>query len=201
MKRVLSAELFALLRRRFRLDWRGIHGAGHWARVRANGLRLAPATGADVAVVELFAVLHDVCREDEGADPGHGARSADFALEICGDLPGIGREQLQLLVLACRHHSDGLTEADVTVQTCWDADRLDLGRVGIRPHPEYLCTPAARRAELIEWAYARSLAARQRGVGWPRKGEMRIREPRAVTDARDMQKGADFARREQDRAA
>ena len=163
MKRTLSTDLVAVLRRRFRLDWRGIHGAGHWARVRANGLRLAPATGADMTVVELFAVLHDVCRQDDGLDPGHGARSAEFALEVCDGLPGIGREQAQLLSLACRHHSDGLTEADVTVQTCWDADRLDLGRAGILPHPRYLCTAAARRAELIEWAHARSVKARHPG--------------------------------------
>ena len=61
--------------------------------------------------------------------------------------------------------TDGGTEADVTVQTCWDADRLDLGRVGIRPHPRYLCTPAARSAEVIEWAHARSLQARRAGRG------------------------------------
>ena len=156
MKRTLSTDLVAVLRRRFRLDWRGIHGAGHWVRVRANGLRLAPATGADSTVVELFAVLHDVCREDDGLDPGHGARSAEFALEVCDGLPGIGREQAQLLSLACRRHSDGLTEADVTVQTCWDADRLDLGRVGIVPDPLRLCTAAAQEPGMIEWAYRRS---------------------------------------------
>ena len=33
--------------------------------------------------------------------------------------------------------------ADPTVLTCWDADRLDLGRVGITPRAEKLCTSAA----------------------------------------------------------
>lgn len=32
---------------------------------------------------------------------------------------------------ALAYHSDGYTEGDITVQVCWDADRLDLGRVGI----------------------------------------------------------------------
>ena len=27
------------------------------------------------------------------------------------------------------------TEADITIQTCWDSDRLDLGRVGMMPEP------------------------------------------------------------------
>lgn len=163
--RAISAELVSFLRRRFRLDWRGIHGAGHWVRVRANGLRLAPATGADPAVVELFAVLHDLCREDDGFDMEHGARSAALVLDVCDDLLGIGREQAELLAFACRFHTHGGTEADVTVQTCWDADRLDLGRVGIRPDPRYLCTPAARSAELIAWAYGRSRQAQRAGRG------------------------------------
>jgi uncharacterized protein len=41
------------------------------------------------------------------------------------------------------------------VQACWDADRLDLGRVGIAPAPERLCTAAAR--ERIAWANERAL--------------------------------------------
>ena len=40
---------------------------------------------------------------------------------------------MELLIEACKYHSDGFTEADITVQTFRDADRLDLGRVGIRP--------------------------------------------------------------------
>ena len=61
-----------------------------------------------------------------------------------------------MLGYACTHHSDGLREAEVTVQVCWDADRLDLGRVGHVPDPERLCTPAARDSKLIDWAYKRS---------------------------------------------
>ncbi len=54
-------------------------------------------------------------------------------------------------------HTMGKTTGDVTVQTCWDADRLDLGRVGIRPHHKYLCTKAAKDAQMIAWAYHRSI--------------------------------------------
>lgn len=154
--RTISNRLVRFLRERFRLDWRGIHGASHWARVRANGLVLAERTGADPIVVELFAVLHDVCRQNDGTDHGHGARSAELVLELADPLLGLGHERAALLSYACRHHSDGLTEADLTVQVCWDADRLDLGRVGMRPHPRYLCTDPARSSEVIEWALRRS---------------------------------------------
>ncbi|MFM7373822.1 MAG: hypothetical protein ACKO39_01545, partial [Chthoniobacterales bacterium] len=55
----------------------------------------------------------------------------------------------------CRTHTDGLTEADPTIQACWDADRLDLGRVGITPHASRLCTDAARN--LMYWAHNRAV--------------------------------------------
>ena len=40
----------------------GDHGVAHWARVLDNGLRLANVTGADIEVVQLFAVFHDCKR-------------------------------------------------------------------------------------------------------------------------------------------
>ena len=52
---------------------------------------------------------------------------------------------------------DGLIDADITVQTCWDSDRLDLGRVGIKPSSDRLCTEVAKRSVVIEEAYKRSL--------------------------------------------
>src|SRR5512134_2068752 len=126
--------LIARLRGDFALDWRGIHGAPHWARVRRNGLVLAEKTGASRSVVALFAFLHDSCRLNDGRDPRHGQRAGDLALRLRGDgLFSLSDDEAELLALACRHHSDGLRDADVTVQTCWDADRLDLGRVGKRP--------------------------------------------------------------------
>jgi uncharacterized protein len=152
--------LLTLLRERFALDWRGIHGASHWARVRRNGLVLAERTGASRRVVSLFAFLHDSCRQDDGRDTQHGERAA-LSVGALRErrLVELSDEEVELLSFACRHHSDGLVDADVTVQTCWDADRLDLGRVGKRPDPRRLCTPAARDRQLIAWAYRRSLGA------------------------------------------
>ena len=41
--------------------------------------------------------------------------------------------------------------------TCWDAGRLDLGRVGIRLDPESLCNVDARGYEVLFAAYERSV--------------------------------------------
>jgi uncharacterized protein len=47
--------------------------------------------------------------------------------------------------------------APVTVQACWDADRLDLWRVGVTPDPLRLATQIARSGRLYEEAKRRSL--------------------------------------------
>jgi uncharacterized protein len=154
----VTQELVDFIRSQFCLDWFGIHGAAHWARVRVNGLQLARTTGANVKVVELFAFLHDAQRQNDRRDLEHGERAAGLARELNGQLFSLDRSELLLLEHACREHSNGGLEADVTIQTCWDADRLDLGRVGKHPDPRFLCTETARQPETIEVAYLRSIA-------------------------------------------
>ena len=153
----MTSELIRTIRAQFAVDWYGIHGIQHWERVRENGLRLAAVTGANLTVVELFAYLHDSRRLDDWEDAGHAARAAAYLQTLRDRHFQVSDEELELLVQACRRHSDGLMEGDVTVLTCWDADRLDLGRVGIRPDPRCLCTPAARDPEMLAWSYRRSV--------------------------------------------
>jgi uncharacterized protein len=138
----------------YRLPIRGIHGVVHWARVLENGLRLAEVTGANVAVVTLFALFHDCRRVSEGWDADHGLRGAECAQTFRGTLIHLSDADFRLLYEACRLHTEGRVKSDVTIQTCWDADRLDLGRVCITPQPHLLCTDAAR--DLIEWADERA---------------------------------------------
>jgi len=156
----ISKDLMDLIQSGFALDLEGIHGVRHWERVCENGLRLAEEMGADPEILELFAYFHDSQRLSDGWDREHGRRAAEFAQSLQGSPLSLCEEKLELLAYACIHHSEGLTEADLTIQTCWDADRLDLGRIGIQPDPERLCTPAARAPEVIEWAFRRSQHAR-----------------------------------------
>ena len=163
--RILTRELLAEVRQQFALDWSGIHGVSHWARVRANGIAIAGKTGARTDVVELFAFLHDGCRRNDGHDPRHGPRAVDFARSLRGRIFDIDNRGFELLAHACMTHSDGHREGDPTVQACWDADRLDLWRVWITPDPRRLATPAARQPAVYEAAKRRSLRWRGNSKG------------------------------------
>jgi len=155
---VLYPQLIKDLSAIFELDDRSVHGPAHWMRVRANGLTLARHTGANTRVVELFSVFHDSCRENDWTDPDHGPRAAALAeyffyeekMLLCSE------DELQLLVYACGGHTYGGISDDPTIGTCWDADRLDLPRVGIMVDPNLLCTDAAKDANLIRWAEDRA---------------------------------------------
>ena len=154
----------------------GTHGVAHWARVLENGLRLAQVTGANVEIVQLFAILHDSRRVNEGTDDGHGRRGADLATQLRHDCFDLSDGHFNLLYDACANHTDGLMDGDITIRTCWDADRLDLGRVGISPEPKRLCTKAARSPDILNWADGRGaflvvpeIVAREWGIdteGW-----------------------------------
>ena len=95
-------------------------------------------------VARLFAYLHDAWRLDDGDDPQHGVRAADHLPEFRKKVQGLNEldeGQIQLLDYAIRHHVDGKVSNDPTIGTCWDADRLDLGRVGTIP-TEWLMSTA-----------------------------------------------------------
>jgi uncharacterized protein len=137
----------------------GIHGVAHWARVLETGVHLANANGANVEVVQLFAVLHDSQRVTEETDPSHGVRGAALASELRGKLFELNDDDFDLLFVACVGHMDRPTDDDPTVQTCWDADRLDLGRVGARIDPSWLGEDTVKNyPQIVRWAERRATA-------------------------------------------
>ncbi len=147
------------VRSQYRLKWNGLHGAGHWARVLENGLRLAASTpGIRTDVVIGFAVFHDSCRWDDLEDPRHGARAALWVrrLHAEGILP-LDREGLALLEKACRTHTGGRIPEAPTIMACWDGDRLDLPRIaGVEVRVEWLGTALARDPDFVQAATARA---------------------------------------------
>jgi len=135
--------LIQYIKSEFKIDWHGIHGANHWSRVLHHGKTIGEIRGADLLVIELFGLLHDSCRLNDGRDPKHGSRAAEFALGINGNYFQLQPDQLDQLCFAMEHHSGGEVSDDATIQTCWDSDRLDLGRIGIVPAPRFMSKEAS----------------------------------------------------------
>lgn len=122
------------------------HGLSHWQRVERNGIILSTENGAirqdvNIKVVRFFAYLHDKCRLNDLADLEHGVRSADMLSTIRGTiLKDFTDEEVALLEKACRYHTTEHRTGIPTVDVCFDADRLDLERVGIVPNPKLMAT-------------------------------------------------------------
>lgn len=118
-------------------DWQlgPVHGIEHWRRVERNGLLLA-TDDVNIKVVRLFAYLHDYKRIDDGWDLDHGQRAAENLDNIRDTLLAeLTDEEFSMLRRACVEHSVTPRTGIPTIDACFDADRLDLPRVGYMPDP------------------------------------------------------------------
>jgi uncharacterized protein len=129
----------------FRAGSYSVHGPSHWRRVEQNGLWLALRTSADTFVTRLFAWFHDSRRENDFTDPDHGLRGAQYAAILKGSLFDLEDSAFDLLYYACEWHTDRVRSEDITIGTCWDSDRLDLGRIGTIPSEEFMSTAFGRQ--------------------------------------------------------
>ena len=121
------------------------NGISHWERVECNGLLLA-TPDCDVTVIRLFAYLHDSCRVDDSYDEEHGPRAAKMIESLRETLlKDLSDEQFRLLQEACRLHTNTHSTGNPTIDACFDADRLDLGRVDIIPRPEKMATKKGKK--------------------------------------------------------
>lgn len=115
-----------------------IHGLRHWKHVEQFGLSMAEKDSRiNKTVVRLFACFHDCKRLSDGRDLQHGPRAAQFLDEIRENVLGwLSDDEFGQLREAVRQHTiQDVSTGDVTVDTCIDADRLDLGRIGMTPDP------------------------------------------------------------------
>lgn len=138
-------DILGRVEKEFRLGSDSIHGKRHWDRVWEFGQAIGKNNGADLTVVYLFSYLHDSKRIYEFDDDGHGERAAAFVQELfTKGVLDISEKQLEQLIFACRFHDKPYSRSDdISIQTCWDADRLDLPRVGIKVDPTRLNTKEA----------------------------------------------------------
>jgi len=139
LKQFGNDALVAEVINNYKLDLDGIHGVDHWSRVLNNAIFYGGHI-KDKQVLKLFALLHDSCRRNDDKDISHGARAAKYASDLRGKFFDLSDDDFMALHYAISCHNDGKTTKNPIVGLCWDADRLDLGRVYIKPHPKYIST-------------------------------------------------------------
>jgi uncharacterized protein len=135
----LQAPLLAAIEKEARghfLTARGSHGWDHTERVRQLCLRIGRREGADLDILNLAALLHDVGRKEEDRTGGRvcharaGAVLARRILESHGLEPRIVDEVVRC-IRTHRFRKGGAPET-IEAKALFDADKLDsIGAVGI----------------------------------------------------------------------
>lgn len=138
----------------YKLSSSGCHSLHHWLRVAENAFIVANSNGVqgvDRKVILYFAFSHDMMRETEHHCEVHGINAAKRLREIYDTVKDdLDEKQFKLLLRACAGHTTGLHDSSPTIGACWDADRLDLFRVGIYPDVKYLNHEASKCPMLIQ---------------------------------------------------
>jgi uncharacterized protein len=122
--------------REFFSDASGSHDWDHTMRVYRLGLRIAEIEGADLDVVRVAALLHDIGRAQQDASNGkvcHAGQGARMAREIIHDLP-LAVDQKENIVHCIRTHRFRGNHRPETIEAraLFDADKLDsIGAVGV----------------------------------------------------------------------
>lgn len=121
------------------------HGYAHSLRVNYNIQLLGKKMNvqdSELYQMRLFAYWHDIVRYNDGYDPEHGKRAADIINKNRNhyNLRDFSAEQIDNLCFACEHHTTMHRSGNTLIDICFDADRLDLQRVGIIPEPYKMAT-------------------------------------------------------------
>jgi len=117
---------------RDRLKDERVSGLDHAERVLFWCERLGEALGADLEVLRLAALLHDVAVPTAGRER-HFEEGARMAEELLSEL-GLPREKVKAVASAIRAHSTfgGPEPETLEEKVLFDADRLDfIGAIGI----------------------------------------------------------------------
>ena len=86
-------------------------------------------------------VYDSTFRENNAYDEEHGRRASKLIDTIRHtELKELNDEQIAKLKRACKLHTIQHRTGDMTIDICFDSDRLDLYRVGILPIPERMAT-------------------------------------------------------------
>ncbi len=151
---------------------RGLHGAGHAARVLVWANRLArqmqvEGVSVDVEVVRRAAVLHDIRRLDDGRDPAHGRRCRAWVAAQPLLLGACTASQREAVGYCCEWHvppDDEAPRMTPELMCLTDADALDRVRLGGPDRRRLRTTAAQRWVRAAEMLCDLSEAHAQRGL-------------------------------------
>jgi len=116
------------------------HDWDHTLRVRGLAMQIAQAEDADLLVVEVAALLHDIGRPQELADHGqtdHAQLGAEMATQLLrqrGDIPQEFIEHVSACIRTHRYRARDSRNLPETIEAkvIFDADKLDgIGAIGI----------------------------------------------------------------------
>lgn len=145
-------------------DRQSIHGDRHWKRVAQFGRLIAEQEQLNERVLVLFGYFHDCQRLNDGTDPEHGPRAAQYVAVFPKELLGLTSSETNQLMMACHYHTHECETDDPVIRACWDADRLDLLRIGVLPDPTRLSTNTAKKlSDKIRHNSTARLFSRSRG--------------------------------------
>ncbi len=139
MTRAVSAAFVSEIRdeaRAFFRSARGSHDWDHTERVHKLCLRIGKKERADLGVLELAALLHDIGREEEDRSNGkvcHGRSGAVLAKKLL-ERHGLDAAAIQAVVHCIRTHRFRKRARPKTLEAriLFDADKLDsIGAVGV----------------------------------------------------------------------
>lgn len=106
----------------------------HTLRVLSTVRKIGLAEGANMDVLEIAALLHDVAKLDPRSDEIHHAVLGSQIAEECLRKLNIPEQPMQMIIEAIRFHSLDTNQDDLGLETLVlkDADRLDeVGALGI----------------------------------------------------------------------
>ena len=140
-----------------------LHGVAHWTRVHRYGLLLADSLelpDTEKLAIALFGWTHDLARTDDAGGNVHAYDGAKYVQVVTDNLfRDFPNTTLDVVKVAIRYHSDGMNTEEAihelaitehsnwsresvlnVIGCCWDADRLDLLRLGIVPNESKMST-------------------------------------------------------------
>lgn len=122
--------------KKFFEDSKGSHDWEHVERVRRLSLHIGRLEGADIKVLEIAALLHDIGRTYQDRSQGevcHAEKGADLAVDIL-NRQGVTEAEIDSILHCILHHRyrDGRKPQSREAKILFDADKLDsIGAVGI----------------------------------------------------------------------